>query len=397
MGRILASGGMATVHRGVYRPTGMPVAIKVLNESCWDDEILVHRFQQEARIQNILGRQHPGIVTCFEPIEFDGRPAIVLEFVPGQSLAEILDDEETFEPHEAIDIAVQALHALAHAHHRGIIHRDIKSENLILTPQGRIKIADFGVARADESDPRSRVTESRDLVGTIMFMAPEQLTSPATVDHRADLYSLGITLYEMVTGELPFDGDEGYPLMKRIEKSPPDDPRVYEPDLPECLATIILRSINKDPDDRYATAGEMSVALRDCSRNLGYELPHPDSYSRRGAPRGTAQTELLVLPEPRSFGWIEDLSRKLVPGRILLRRAGLKIGRHPERCDVVIPDDKIALEHLLLLPLEGGDVLLIDLDTESGTTVDGNATIRHRLDDGDRFTLANEWSFVFRR
>jgi eukaryotic-like serine/threonine-protein kinase len=405
VGRVLARGGMATVYRGVYRPTGMPVAIKVLTESSAEDEVLVYRMHQEARIQNVLGREHPGIVTCFEPIVVNGRPGMVLEYVPGQALADILDDGTLFEPARAIDIVVQVLDALAYAHHHGVVHRDIKSENILLTPEGNVKIADFGVARAEIGHKDVRVTDARDLVGTMVYMAPEQLTSPRTVDHRADLYSLGVTLYEMLTGHVPFDGDEGYPLMKRIELEVPADPRIHRPELPPCLAEILVRTLAKDPDDRYFSAGEMDAALRRCRETLVRgEAPAGAPIARQAGlrsigtdPRYFDPTEPRPLPEPRSFGYLEDLSGRLVPGRILLRRAGLKIGRHGGRCDIVVPDDAVAPEHVLVLPLESGEVLLIDLMTTSGTRVDESLIVRHRLQSGDVFTLADRWRFCFRR
>lgn len=397
IGRLLAKGGMATVYRGVYRPTGMPVAIKVLSEESAKDEVLVYRFEQEAKIQNILGRHHPAIVTCYEPIEVDGRPGMVMEFVPGQALSDIIDNDEIFEPVEALDICIQILGALAYAHHNGIVHRDIKSDNILVTPEGRVKVADFGVARAEIGAANTRLTEARDLVGTIVYMAPEQLISPRTVDHRADLYSLGITLYELVTGEVPFDGEEGYPLMKRIELEDPVDPRSFEADLPQCLVDVIMKAIQKEPDDRYFSAGEMTAGLQRCRRILADE-PLPDTTTAHGGdPRGFQPGEPQPLPEPRSFGWLEDLSGRLVPGRIILRRAGLKIGRHPDRCDIVIPDENVGLEHLLVLPIENGDILLIDLGSPSGTTLNNAPVIRHRLQVNQTFTIANRWTFQFLR
>lgn len=402
IGRVLARGGMATVYRGVYRPTGMPVAIKVLSEESARDEVLVYRMHQEARIQNMLGRQHAGIVTCYEPLVVKDRPAMVLEFVPGRAIADILDEEvDVVDPLVAIDIAIQALDALAYAHHHGVVHRDIKSENIMVTPEGRVKIADFGVARAEVGSKNSRVTESRDLVGTMVYMAPEQLTSPRTVDHRADLYSLGVTLYEMITGEVPFDGDEGYPLMKRIEQELPADPRTLRDGLPDCLVEVVMRSLYKEPDERYYSAGEMEAALSRCRASILRERaedagPVAASRSRGGDPRGFEPTEPSPLPEPRAFGYLEDLSGRLVPGRILLRRAGLKIGRHPGRCDIVVPDDSVAPEHVLILPLEIGEVLLVDLLSTSGTVVDDRQVARHLLRDDDVFTLGERWPFRFR-
>ncbi len=407
IGSILARGGMATVYRGIYRPTGMPVAIKVLTEESSQDEVLVYRMHQEARIQNILGREHPGIVTCFEPITVKGRPGMVLEYVPGQALADILDEGCLFPPTRAIAVILQALDALAYAHHHGIVHRDIKSENILITPEGVVKIADFGVARAEIGAKNARVTESRDLVGTMVYMAPEQLTSPRTVDHRADLYGIGVTLFEMLTGDVPFDGDEGYLLMKRIELEQAPDPRELRPDIPESLAKIILRALQKEPEDRYFSAGDMDAALRHCLYQLEASTNTPTTIVKLGRaaglrkreadPRGFEPFEPRPLPEPRSFGYLEDLSGKLAPGRIILRRAGLKIGRDLGRCDIVIPDDAVDPEHALILPLETGDVLLIDLITHNGTFLGTAPITRHALQQKEVFTLAGRWPFRFSR
>jgi eukaryotic-like serine/threonine-protein kinase len=401
IGRALAQGGMAVVHRGVYRPTGMPVAIKVLTEESSRDEVLVYRMRQEARIQNILGRQHAGIVACYEELEVDGRPALALEYVPGRSVVDILDEEGPLEVLEAIDIILAALDALAHAHHHGIVHRDVKGENILVTPRGAVKVTDFGVARAEVGRSSARITESRDLVGTMVYMAPEQLVSPRTVDHRADLYGLGVTLYEMLTGEVPFDGEEGYPLMKRIEMDPVPDPRQFRPQLPDCLVEVVLTALRKDPDQRYFSAGEFDVALRRCRRSIaGVEpaLAGAEDGPERGEQTWSYQpSEPRPLPQPRSFGFIVDLSQRLAPGRIPLRRAGLKIGRHADRCDVSVPDDDIAQEHVLLLPLESGQVVLVDLLSSAGTRLNGQRVERAELDDGDEFELAERWKFRFER
>ena len=390
---------MATIYRGIYLPTGISVVIKVLDQSCSNDDILVRRFEQEARIQNIVGRQHPGIVTCFEPLTVWGRPAIVLEYVPGQSLADILDDEEVFAPAEAIDIAIEVLDALAYAHQKGVVHRDIKSENLLLTPDGVVKVADFGVARAHDVSCGPRMTEARDLVGTMVFMAPEQLERPENVDHRADLYSLGVTLYELVTGELPFDGEEGYGLMKRIEHQKPERPDVHDPDLPADLVEVIMRALEKDRDQRFLSAHQMSAALQRCRRGLDDDGQRRVRRRRRSSSRRRSRPRRPSSPpsEPASFGWLQDLSHRLVPGRILIGSEGIKIGRHRQRCDIFIPDDGIEGEHVLVLPLADGDVLLIDLDSRSGTTIDEGPVFRHRLQAGDRFTLGGRWSFCFQR
>lgn len=401
IGRELARGGMSRVYRGVYRPTGMPVAVKVLSPESARDEVLVHRMRQEARIQNVLGRQHPGIVTCFEEIIVEGRPAMVLEYVPGFSVMDLVEDEGPMEPLKTIDIILGALAALAHAHHQGIVHRDVKSENILVTRQGSVKLTDFGVARAEIGQRNARVTDSRDVVGTMVYMAPEQLTSPRTVDHRADLYGVGVTLYEMLTGEVPLDGDEGYPLMKRIELETPVDPRRFVEDLPACLVEVVMRALKKDPDERYFSAGEMDAALRRCRSQISLGDPQASAPApeqrRREKSWFYEPSEPRPLPEPRSFGYIQDLSGSLAPGQIILRRAGLKIGRDPARADLIVPDDEIAPEHVLILPLETGEVLLVDLLTGGRTRLNGQPVERAALEVGDEFQLSARWTFRFGR
>ncbi|MGM0555077.1 MAG: serine/threonine protein kinase [Myxococcota bacterium] len=399
MGRVLASGGMASVFRGVYRPTGMPVAIKVLSESSAHDDVLVQRLNQEARIQNILGRQHDGIVTCYEPIEVGGRPGLVLEFVPGHAVTDLLDEEGRLAPTECIDIALQSLQSLAFAHAHGVVHRDVKPENILITGEGVVKLTDFGVARAEIAPGKERVTESRDIVGTMVYMAPEQLTSPRSVDQRADLYGLGVTLFEMLTDELPFDGEEGYPLMKRIEMEEPPDPREIVDGLPDALVDVVLEALHKDPDERFFSASEMTAALRGARADID-DAETPVDLGRaksRSVYRTFAPEAPVPSPQPRSYGWIEELTGTIAPGRVFVRRGGIVLGSSTERCDIVIPDDRVADEHALILPLERGDVLVIDLDSESGTTVDQGSVERGIVEDGQVVELGGFWKFRFHR
>ena len=397
VGRVLASGGMATVFRGVYRPTGIAVAIKVLTEQSAYDDVLVQRLTQEARIQNILGRQHEGIVTCYEPLEVEGRPGLVLEFVPGHSVTDLLEDEGRLSVVESIDIALQSLAALAFAHAHGVVHRDVKPENILVTGEGVVKLTDFGVARAEVGSQEGRVTESRDIVGTMVYMAPEQLTSPRSVDQRADLYGIGVSLFEMLTDEIPFDGEEGYPLMKRIEMESPPDPRDYTPSIPEELADVVLTALSKDPDERYFSASEMSAALREVGASLDRRSDEPLSVAGVAQPvhRMFAPGAPVPSPEPQLHGWLEDLSGTIAPGRVFIRRGGVLLGSASSRCDIVIPDDRVAAEHLMVLPLERGDVLAVDLDSRTGTTLDGREITREPLADGATLELGGVWKFRY--
>src|SRR5215218_10941097 len=196
--RRLGSGGMADVYSAEDTQLGREVALKVLYRRLAEDDEFVERFRREASAA--AGLQHPNVVQVFDRGEWDGTYYIAMEFLPGRSLKEAVRDDGPLDPDAAVEITLGVLKALRFAHRRGIVHRDIKPHNVMLDAEGRVKVTDFGIARAGASD----MTETGSIMGTAQYLSPEQAQGHP-VDARADLYSIGVVLYELLTGRVPFD------------------------------------------------------------------------------------------------------------------------------------------------------------------------------------------------
>jgi predicted ATPase len=247
----LGHGGMGVVYRAHDTLLNRTVAVKVLSDGSVESGAHA-RLLREARAAAQLN--HPNIVSVYDAGETERAPFIVMELVEGQSLYE--RPPRTLA--ETLAIARQICAALEHAHAHGIIHRDLKPENVILTPDGSAKLMDFGLAR---SNVATRLTSEGAIIGTVFYLAPEQAQGHE-VDGRADLYALGVMLYEMTTGSLPFDGDPVTVLSRHIQ-TPPAPPRTLRPDLPPVLEGVILKLLAKNPADRFPSAREVAAALAD--------------------------------------------------------------------------------------------------------------------------------------
>jgi hypothetical protein len=254
LGQVLGQGGMARVHQGLDRQLDREVAIKVLAPPFDRDHEFVERFRREARAA--AGLSHPNIVAVFDSGSDDGTNFIVTELVEGETLAERLRRDGPMPPADAVAVAVDIARALAAAHARGLIHRDIKPGNVMLLPDGRVKVVDFGIARAAGSDT---LTHTGVVLGSTAYLSPEQ-AGGQPVDERADLYALGCVLYEMLTGRVPFSADTPIATMYRHvnEEAPP--PSTISPVQPE-LEDVVLRCLEKDPKRRFASAAELEAAL----------------------------------------------------------------------------------------------------------------------------------------
>jgi len=242
---LLGRGGMGAVYRATQLSLGRSVALKVLTDELVDDAQFIERFHREADALSRLS--HPNIVTVFERGEVDGRPYIVMEYVEGSSLRQLVR-EGALPAAEAFKIVSSVLSALQHAHDKGIVHRDIKPENVLMARGDVVKVADFGLSRLVDSTDQTRLTRTHLVLGTYEYMAPEQREHSKEADQRSDLYATGVVLYEMLTGELPIG---------RF-----DLPSAARPN--ECDARmdrIVERSLEKDPDRRYQEAGEMASAV----------------------------------------------------------------------------------------------------------------------------------------
>src|SRR6266511_2302950 len=245
---------MARVHQGLDRQLGRRVAIKVLAPPFDRDGEFVERFQREARAA--AGLSHPNIVAVFDSGSDDGTHFIVTELVEGETLAERLRRDGPKPPADAVAVAVDVCHALAAAHERGVVHRDIKPGNVMLLPDGRVKVVDFGIARAAGSDT---LTGTGEVLGSTAYLSPEQ-ASGGSGDQRSDLYALGCVLYEMLTGEVPFRADTPIATMYRHVNEDPPRPSTVRP-VPAELEDVAMRCLEKDPKRRFGSAGELEQAL----------------------------------------------------------------------------------------------------------------------------------------
>jgi hypothetical protein len=254
LGPVLGQGGMARVHQGLDRQLGRQVAIKVLAPPFDRDRDFVERFRREARAA--AGLSHPNVVAVFDSGSDDGTHFIVTELVEGETLADRLRRDGPMPPADAVAVAADIARALAAAHTRGLIHRDIKPGNVMLLPDGRVKVVDFGIARAAGSDT---LTHTGVVLGSTAYLSPEQ-AGGQPIDERADLYSLGCVLYEMLTGHVPFRADTPIATMYRHVNEDAPPPSTIAPVQPE-LEDVVLRCLEKDPKRRFASAAELEAAL----------------------------------------------------------------------------------------------------------------------------------------
>lgn len=252
----IGAGGMAIVYKAKCRLLNRYVAVKVLRPEFQEDSEFLMRFNVEAQAAASLS--HPNIVSVFDVGQHGKLNYIVMELVEGITLKEYLSKKESLSINEAIDFSLQIASALEHAHSKGIIHRDIKPHNIIITNEGVLKVTDFGLARAATS---STIIAGASAMGSVHYASPEQARGNFT-DERTDIYSLGVVMYELFTGALPFDGDTPISVaMKHIQKEP-QPPNLRNPQIPEYIEAIILKSLNKDPKDRYGAVTELIRDLK---------------------------------------------------------------------------------------------------------------------------------------
>jgi eukaryotic-like serine/threonine-protein kinase len=260
--RKLGAGGMANVYLAEDQELGRRVAIKILNERHANDDQFVERFRREAK--NAAGLSHPNVVSIYDRGEAEGTYYIAMEYVEGRTLKDLILTRGPSPIGIAIDYTRQILQALRFAHRAGIVHRDIKPHNVIVDGDGRVKVADFGIARAGAS----QMTEAGSIIGTAQYLSPEQARG-APVDQTSDLYSVGIVLYELLTGTVPFNGDTPVEIAMKHLSQTPEPPSSKRHDVPPDLDKVVLRALAKDPADRYASAEEMDADLDRVGRGLG--------------------------------------------------------------------------------------------------------------------------------
>jgi len=261
VGDTLGFGGMSEVHRGRDLRLGRDVAIKVLRADLVRDPSFQTRFRREA--QNAGSLNHPGIVAVYETGETQGEagtiPYIVMEYVDGETLRDLLKREGSLEPAWAMEIVADVCAALDFSHRHGIVHRDIKPANVMLTRAGAVKVMDFGIARA-VADGQATVRATAAVLGTAQYLSPEQARGQA-VDARSDVYATGCVLFELLVGAPPFTGDSPVAVAYQHVREDPKAPSEVKPGLPRELDSIVLKALNKNPLNRYQTAAEMRADL----------------------------------------------------------------------------------------------------------------------------------------
>lgn len=277
----IGSGGMSTVYRAFDRTLERTVAIKVMHREIARDSDQLERFRREARA--VAQLNHPHVVGVIDAGEEDGRPFIVFEHVEGETLKQRIRERGPLQIGEAVAYAIEIARALGAAHQRHIVHRDVKPQNVLIDGEGRAKVTDFGIARTLDEDG---LTADGRVLGTTDYVAPEQAVGHG-VTGRSDIYSLGIVLYEMLTGEVPYKGENQVAVAMAHVREPMPDVRALRPDVSAGLAAVLDRATAKEPDDRYRDAPELVAALEDA---LALEA------SRAGQATGEATTVLRTLP-----------------------------------------------------------------------------------------------------
>src|SRR4249919_947656 len=291
--RKLGGGGMADVYLAEDQELGRRVAIKMLHGKYANDEQFVERFRREAT--HAAGLSHPNIVSIYDRGVAGGSYFIVMEYVEGRTLKELIVTRGPCPVPVAISYVRQVLAALRYAHRNGIVHRDIKPHNVLVDHEGRVKVADFGIARAGSS----QMTEAGSIIGTAQYLSPEQARG-APVDESSDLYSTGIVLFELLTGLVPFTGETPVEIAMKHLSQVPEPPSTIRPDIPHDLDLVVLRALAKEPAERYRSAKEMDRDLELVGRGdgVGPETEEAATMVLRG--ESTAAT--TAKPRPVGYG-----------------------------------------------------------------------------------------------
>jgi serine/threonine-protein kinase len=304
--RKLGAGGMANVYLAEDQELGRRVAIKILNERHANDDQFVERFRREAK--NAAGLSHPNIVSIFDRGEAEGTYYIAMEYLDGRSLKELISTRGPAPINVSVDYARQILAALRVAHRQGLVHRDIKPHNVLVDGEGRVKVTDFGIARAGPS----QMTEEGSIIGTAQYLSPEQAQG-APVTPASDLYSVGIVLYELLTGTVPFAGESPVELaMKHLSKVP-EPPSRIRPEVPRDLDFVVMRALAKAPSERYQSADEMDADLARVARGVAVSPETEEAATAIIAQPITAATVAkppVVPPAPVYYDYEEAPERR---------------------------------------------------------------------------------------
>ncbi|HLT16729.1 MAG TPA: Stk1 family PASTA domain-containing Ser/Thr kinase [Acidimicrobiales bacterium] len=408
--RRLGRGGMAEVYLARDQLLDRPVAVKVLFPEFATDPAFVERFRREATAAANLN--HPNIVGVYDWGEADSTYFIVMEYVDGRTLAEILRTEGPLHPDRVADIGADVAAALGFAHRNGVVHRDVKPGNVIVTSTGLVKVADFGIARAITASTEDDLTQVGQVMGTAAYFSPEQARGE-NVDPRSDIYSLGVVLYELATGRPPFAGDSPVAIAYKHVHESPVPPRQVDPTLPQALEAIILKTLAKNPANRYPSAEDLRADLRrfrEGNRILAEPvMPPPVDPGATGVlPATEAVGATVAAPvaeayyeeddeEPRRSGlFLAALVVLLVllAGMLFLLARALGLGQDDEPAAATVEVPRViglpVEEAIEILEGEGFDVDTVEEpneDFEAGIVFDQDPVGGFKAEEGSTVTL----------
>ena len=369
--RRLGSGGMADVYCAADSQLGRQIALKVLHRRFARDREFVERFRREASAA--AGLQHPNVVGVFDRGEYDGTYYIAMEYLPGRTLKDLIREEAPLDQLRAIDYGIQILQAASFAHRRGVIHRDFKPHNVIVGADDRLKVTDFGIARAGASE----MTETGSIMGTAQYLSPEQAQGQR-VGAPSDLYSIGIVLYEMLTGRVPFTGESAVSIALKHVSEEPLPLRQLRPDVHPRLEQAVGRALLKDPAQRYASADEFIAALQQAREAIAsgdngsgtstfVPIPPPEERDPRGRRWPFVLLALVLLAiAGAAAAW-----QLLTPKQVTVPKV---VGKSASRATVVLERDKFKVKtHGVQSSKKPGTV--VAQDPAGGTEVDEKSTV----------------------
>ena len=301
---VIGVGGMAVVYKAYDNIDDRTVAVKILKDEFLASEEFRRRFKNESKAIAVLS--HPNIVKVYDVSYGDKLQYIVMEYVEGITLKEYIEQQGVISWKETVHFTTQILRALQHAHDKGIVHRDIKPQNIMLLENGTIKVTDFGIARFSRSETRTMTDTA---IGSVHYISPEQARGDIT-DDKSDIYSVGVVMYEMLTGQLPFQSDNSVSVAIMQLQTDPVKPREINSSIPEGLEQITMRAMQKNPKDRYQSAAEMILDLEEFKRNPSIKFDYsyfvdnePTKFVDKTAPvtvpmANSSDTRVIDNPQP---------------------------------------------------------------------------------------------------
>ncbi|MBQ7008735.1 MAG: serine/threonine protein kinase, partial [Ruminococcus sp.] len=258
---LIGVGGMADVYKGTDIIDNKPVAIKILKKEFAENEEFLRRFRNESKAIAVLS--HPNIVRIYDVGFSDKIQYIIMEYIDGITLKEYIEEEKVLSWKDTVHFVIQILRALQHAHDKGLVHRDIKPQNIMMFTDGTIKVMDFGIAKFAREEGKTATDQA---IGSVHYISPEQAKGDVT-DERSDIYSVGVMLYEMLTGKKPFDSENPVSIAVMHMHDTPERPKAVNPDIPDGLEEIILKAMEKSPSERYQSTSDMISDIEDFKNN----------------------------------------------------------------------------------------------------------------------------------